>query len=549
MRDYKVIGLGMNLCLIVSLGLLHLSCGTPRVAGDDSFTCHCFCCDSWVNGLCVGVPVYFDSWACADGQGEAVQACGTGCDDDAPYGFTCALLGADFYKEDSCEKHSPPRKMASKSPLATAAIVDSIHSNVYVYLPSDGSEGDTTATGEIYFEGGDCSGGSCDFEITWLHLNLIDVEFSGHSAEGVEMINNGIFSGTKREDDSFWIDPWTANVNGFGTLDGDYNSGETEAATPVIGDLSFEEGWIIFYGTFYSEDGEIVISVDLVADFVNYPPNAITGPDLEVDCEETVQVHLDAKASYDIDGNDTITSYTWFLETSQNEQEVIARSAEAEVILPTGNQKLVLNVGDDRGAFGTDEMFVHVVDLTEPELEIVRVEPDCLWPPNHKMVRLELGKEIIVNANDNCSDVVEVRISGVTSSEPEEGIGDGMTPIDFKYGPSAVCLRSERAGPNEGRVYSITVEAEDGYGNVSQSEIQVRVGHDERPRRRCAPLPEEDFIEDGDPRCEFTENVKKAEKEGEGCAVTGVNPSGPEIILIFFVIALGLARRKKNPEN
>ena len=66
----------------------------------------------------------------------------------------------------------------------------------------------------------------------------------------------------------------------------------------------------------------------------------------------------------------------------------------------------------------------------------------------------------------------------VTSNEPVNGKGDGNTGSDWSItGDHTVKLRAERAGPGNGRIYTITVEATDDAGNTSTKTTKVRVPH------------------------------------------------------------------------
>lgn len=70
-----------------------------------------------------------------------------------------------------------------------------------------------------------------------------------------------------------------------------------------------------------------------------------------------------------------------------------------------------------------------------------------------------------------------VRITRVTSDEPEEGAGDGNTTEDIVLAADSrsVKLRSERGGGNKGRVYTITFEVSDASGNVGTATATVTV--------------------------------------------------------------------------
>jgi hypothetical protein len=68
----------------------------------------------------------------------------------------------------------------------------------------------------------------------------------------------------------------------------------------------------------------------------------------------------------------------------------------------------------------------------------------------------------------------------VTSNEPINGTGDGNTTPDWVLtGPLTLALRAERAGNRTGRLYTITVGCDDGFGNSSTKSVTVSVAHDQ----------------------------------------------------------------------
>ena len=59
-------------------------------------------------------------------------------------------------------------------------------------------------------------------------------------------------------------------------------------------------------------------------------------------------------------------------------------------------------------------------------------------------------------------------ITQVTSNEPVNGKGDGNTAPDWQIlGNHTVALRAERSGNGSGRIYTITIQASDANGNLS----------------------------------------------------------------------------------
>jgi hypothetical protein len=102
-----------------------------------------------------------------------------------------------------------------------------------------------------------------------------------------------------------------------------------------------------------------------------------------------------------------------------------------------------------------------------------------LWPPNDKYATVKVN-DLLASAVDNFDSGVcvgGVRISGVTSDEPDDGVGDGNRTDDSVIASDckSVQLRSERMGGGNGRVYTITFKATDASGNVSTATAKVTV--------------------------------------------------------------------------
>lgn len=117
-------------------------------------------------------------------------------------------------------------------------------------------------------------------------------------------------------------------------------------------------------------------------------------------------------------------------------------------------------------------------DVTSPVLRSISPSPSELWPPNHKMVRVNVQARV----EDPCRPL-DIRIVSVRSNQPVDGRGDGNTAPDWDIiGPLAVMLRAERAGPREERIYTIRVRFADAVGNEGFENVRVWVPHD-RGRR------------------------------------------------------------------
>jgi uncharacterized repeat protein (TIGR01451 family) len=102
--------------------------------------------------------------------------------------------------------------------------------------------------------------------------------------------------------------------------------------------------------------------------------------------------------------------------------------------------------------------------------------PISLWPPNHTYHTVTVA-QMVASVSDNCPLSDQVAIEKVTSDEPDNTIGEGNTLNDIVIAADcqSVQLRSERAGPNDGRVYAITLRLRDSGGAVTRVDFLVSV--------------------------------------------------------------------------
>ncbi len=141
---------------------------------------------------------------------------------------------------------------------------------------------------------------------------------------------------------------------------------------------------------------------------------------------------------------------------------------------PLGETLVVLTVTDDSGLTASCTATVTVVDTQPPVIGAVRATPNVLWPPNHKMVPVEVR----VAVSDNCTSNPICMIAAVASNEPVNGPGDGNTSPDWLFTDLTATLRAERSGKGDGRIYTIDVHCTDAAGETSVASVEVIVPHD-----------------------------------------------------------------------
>ncbi|MEO5712054.1 MAG: CHRD domain-containing protein [Luteolibacter sp.] len=145
--------------------------------------------------------------------------------------------------------------------------------------------------------------------------------------------------------------------------------------------------------------------------------------------------------------------------------------------LPDGVNLLTLSAKDSDGNETIVDSIITVEDTIAPVITSASTNPKTLWPPNHKMVTVNV-KAVVTDA---CGDTTW-KIVSVKSSQPANGKGDGNTAVDFKIlDDHSVSLRAERAGNDKaGRIYTITLRATDEAGNKSAFKtVTVTVPHDQ----------------------------------------------------------------------
>ena len=118
---------------------------------------------------------------------------------------------------------------------------------------------------------------------------------------------------------------------------------------------------------------------------------------------------------------------------------------------------------------------------SNPPPVITLYPPIALWPPNHKYHTVTIA-QMVKSVSDNCPiSVDDVVIEKVTSDEAANALGDGNTVNDIIIGANcrSVQLRSERAGTENGRVYTVTLRLRDSGGAVTRADFEVSVPHNQ----------------------------------------------------------------------
>ena len=139
--------------------------------------------------------------------------------------------------------------------------------------------------------------------------------------------------------------------------------------------------------------------------------------------------------------------------------------------------RFTVEAEDSCGLTQSGSFFSLVEDTTPPTIE-VNLDPDLLWPPNHKMIAIAAD----VTVEDNCG-IASFVLDGVSSDEPDDHTGDGafvddIQGVEADTADVAFELRAERAQNGDGRVYTATYSASDPSNNTTTTDAQVDVPTD-----------------------------------------------------------------------
>jgi hypothetical protein len=153
----------------------------------------------------------------------------------------------------------------------------------------------------------------------------------------------------------------------------------------------------------------------------------------------------------------------------------VTLSNDAPSFFRLGTRTVTTTARDDSGNTASCGANVTVADTVPPTIQ-VSVSPTTLWVPDHKLVDITAS----VSVSDGCDPRAGFVLTSITSSEPDNGTGDGDTPQDvqgaaFGSADTRFRLRAERSALGVGRTYTITYTAFDGSGNTTVAVVGVVV--------------------------------------------------------------------------
>lgn len=143
---------------------------------------------------------------------------------------------------------------------------------------------------------------------------------------------------------------------------------------------------------------------------------------------------------------------------------VKTQSPAPGTVLTEGDYVATVSVADAAGNVTDQHIVVHVIDRIAPVISSVSASPNIISPPNHAMIPVT----VTVNATDNC-ELPKSKILCVKCNET-------VAPDDIQItGDLTVSLAATRNGAGRGRIYTITVQSCDSFGNKTKASTFVKV--------------------------------------------------------------------------
>lgn len=517
---------------------------TPA-SGDVTFATKC-------DGICSGATGSFNSFYCNPFEnpppGGDLQVCDFE-DPPMPYQIYCGsrsaflpggitIVGDEFRANASCAapdlEIDPPAipleitapslfEISVSDPLGDVVELDS------AVVP---------VSGRMYVDRDHCESGSCTVRLLGISASVPTFELLGTNiVESSVRFAGDPVGGTI--DDSGDIEfPSGIEFSFRGRRDGDVMREGTfvldSDATGIVDDAA---GTVAFDIALENDELHFAAEGKLRARFLARPPRAKLSVAPLTECSSLGGAFVPVDVSETTDPDDDLVSCFWRTDGIQT-----ATHGDEEVLVPLGTHTITVAVTDQHGFFDTDTATATVTDTTAPNVDdFVFDGPACLWPPNHGYIVLRTGRDFDALVTDACDANPRLEVIDGSSSQPDNGLGDGDTENDVVVFSDRICLRAERQGNiDEGRIYTIQLAGVDASGNEGDPIVQVRVSHDQRPDDRCREIAVLEVVEDGDPACIPEPPLAPdgaAPPPAGGCTSTREGTS-------LLLLALFLARRR-----
>jgi hypothetical protein len=389
-----------NTVLLASVLAFTLGCPEPPPPGSDLVGVGCICTDNCAGGR--NIPLGGDICTDASNPDNVTDAADFLCRSKETIGFNVCKIencGVQFSSvtpggcpadngEYSTGDFGQAKASAAVPPSNVGVTGDDI--NAFTITPESLLIETTQTNSTLFFGSIRGSLGSTTFTSDGIfgddEHTLADGQISG-APFSVELFPDG----------TFIVLPGVANFIATGVLDGDRLS-LTLINFFLTGVYDEDAGVFTMSGVLAAVGADLSMSLNLVLQFENRPPRAAAGPDQVVECSSTAltgDTFLSGAASFDLDGDDDIDLFTWYVDNVET-----AEGEEVTVPILLGEHEVTLIVADLSGSFDGDTSMVLVEDTTPPT--IVVSEPAAIEYPHSTTIVLDY------EVGDGCTGVDSV---------------------------------------------------------------------------------------------------------------------------------------------
>ena len=159
----------------------------------------------------------------------------------------------------------------------------------------------------------------------------------------------------------------------------------------------------------------------------------------------------------------TVEAYTSFTDpgaTAHDDDGLLPVTVQGTVDVNTPGDYLLIYTATNGFHTTSVTRTVRVRDTIAPSIAGLTASPNLLTTPNHSMIDV-----IVPFTVADASNLASCSVA-VSSNEPQNGAGDGDTPIDWAViDAHHVQVRAERSGRGIGRIYTIAVTCTDPSAN------------------------------------------------------------------------------------
>lgn len=312
------------------------------------------------------------------------------------------------------------------------------------------------------------------FHLEFLYVRAMqDLQVGGQTLKGTQLTLTNPAVGSIDSAGNFFFPQSALRFLGQADVGAASELRRVRPTSPLLGNFDLGTGQFRSQVVLSSADGLTSMSLELRGATENRVPRPrIIAPIAPLECVNGgAVVALDGSQSFDPDGT-TDLSFLWY-----DGSTYLGSGPQLSPFLSLGVHTITLVVGDSRG-IGYAYATVVVEDTLPPTIS--GLQKRCLWPPNHKLTRIDS-----VAAQDQCDPHPNLVFVSGSSSEPDNDLGDGNTTGDFAVTDSFVCARAERSGTREGRTYEFVAIATDASGLTASGALTIDVPHDRGDAKDC----------------------------------------------------------------